>query len=113
MKYCDVNNDWGLDKSGDLNLSTDYVQSLSNRFKCSKEHLRIYYNSYGSSLMDLIGEDYDKTEVLFVLKDTLANDKNISTFNIDDVVYSKGILTVYLTVDGLDIELVISGDDVI
>lgn len=113
MKYCDVNNDWDFNESGDLDLTTDYSQSLSNRLKCSTEHLRIYYSNYGSGLMDLIGTDYDKNKALFILNETLANDKNIGVFNIDELDYIDNVLKVFLTVDGLDIELVISGDEVL
>mgnify|MGYP007009156444 CR=1 FL=1 len=67
MKYTDVENSWNFGETGDLVLTNNYLQSLNNRFKCSKEHLQIYYKSYGSDLMKMIGTRYDRDEALFIL----------------------------------------------
>ena len=50
MNYTDVCNDWSFNEDGDLNLTSDYTQSISNRVKCPYGFLDIYYNEYGSDI---------------------------------------------------------------
>lgn len=111
--YVDINNNWSFTSTGDLLLNTDYIQSLRNRLTCSLEHLKIYYSNYGSNLNNLLGEYYDRDEVLFVLNSALSEDKNITDYEINNVNFEKNHLTIYLTIDGVEIVIEIDMEELL
>ena len=44
VDYCDIDNSWSFNEFGDLELTTDYGQSISNRVSCPRDFLNIYYD---------------------------------------------------------------------
>jgi hypothetical protein len=108
-EYCDFDNSWTFNNNGDLTLTTDYFQSVSNRFNCPRDYLSIYYGlKYGSDLKDLLGDNYNEEHCRLVINKTLNDDQNITTYTINEITYTKGVFTAYLTIDGVEIILDIS-----
>jgi hypothetical protein len=105
-QYCDINDNWTFNDENDLTLTNNYIQSLTNRFQCPKDYLNIYYNDkYGSELTNLLGDNYNEEHARLIIKETLDQDTNIITYTINHLNYTKGDLTVNLTIDGVEIIL--------
>jgi len=107
MKYRDILSNWSFNTNGDLNLTTDYGQSLKERLNCPIGYLNRYYNDYGSEIPQIIGEHYNEEKIKLKLQQTLNQDKNITDYSINEIKYSNGLVNVIINIDGVDIELTI------
>ena len=103
--YCDVDNSWSFDEYGDLNLTTDYGQSITNRVLCPIDFLNIYYEEYGSELSSCLGEAYDEESIRYYLEKALNQDSQIIEHEIINISLIDGEVVVDLTIDGVELNI--------
>lgn len=99
-EYVDISNGWSFNEHGDLELTRDYGQSISNRLLCPNDFLNIYYEEYGSGLVSCLGERFDRETVRFYLEKALEQDSQIVSFEIVDI---------YPVDEGIRADLIING----
>ena len=91
---------WDLTEDGDLRLITgenNLSQGLVNRLSCDLNSLDLFYNDYGSLLVQFLGWKRNDTTLNFIkleLENRLRNEARLESFNVN-VEYSdrsNGIL---------------------
>lgn len=112
MNYTDVCNEWSFNEDGDLNLTSDYTQSISNRVKCPYDFLDIYYNEYGSDIYKLLGERFNKEEVKYYLDKALTQDKSITNYNILDIYYLKRNVYAEIQLEDYIITIILNEEEI-
>ena len=111
-EYVDISNTWSFNEHGDLELTKDYSQSISNRLLCPTDFLNIYYEEYGSDLSSCLGERFNEEEVRFYLQKALEHDSQIVSFEIVNIGFVDGAVHADLIVDGVELAVDLGiGDD--
>lgn len=111
VDYCDIDNSWSFNEFGDLELTTDYGQSISNRVSCPRDFLNIYYEDYGSDLEECLGEHFEEESVRFYLEEALKQDSQIVTYEIMDINLVDGEVIAELIVDGVELSVNLTNPD--
>lgn len=101
--YYDVKDSWMFDDDGDLLLTTDYSDNVKHRIMCPLHYLNIYYERYGSTLYQQLGERFDKEIIESELAIALEQDINVRKYTIRSIDFDGETLTIDMKVNEEDI----------
>lgn len=101
--YYDVKDSWMFDDDGDLLLTTDYGDNVKHRIMCPLHYLNIYYERYGSTLYQQLGERFDKEIIESELAIALEQDINVRKYTIRSIDFDGETLTIDMKVNEEDI----------
>jgi phage baseplate assembly protein W len=99
----DVNREWKM-QNGDLVLvkyATNMQQAVQNRLTCLRDALQIYYDKYGSYLINYLGEPNTDATMEYVrmeIEDTLKQDPRIKNMEVTPIKMSESYLEVNLNI---------------